>query len=268
MLLQDYNVEDHRATIQNSFPILCVDSASDVVIEHVIVEGNKATNAYLDGCRGGAIYLYHSTGVVIRNCVARNYNGDGISFQITDDVHLLNCESHGNTGYGIHPGAGSLRSKVKGCRIHDNGDTGLFLCWRVCDSRFEDNVIEKNGKFGISIGHKDTDNQFVDNEIRENGIAGVYFRKETLNNSGHRNSFFGNKILNNGSVEEGFGFYIEPMTSDLVISKNEIADTRSGSDRTQRFGIYKVAGVGQVTNEENEFCGQLEKNVVEAGQQR
>jgi len=268
MTLRDYNAEEQQAAIRNSFPILCAIETDGVVFEDLIVDGNKAENAYIDGCRGGAIYLYRSKNAVVRNCVARNYNGDGISFQITDNVQVLNSESHGHTGYGIHPGTGSPHATVKGCHIHDNGQVGLFLCWRVRDGRFEDNRIENNGKYGISIGHKDTDNLFVNNTIAHNGFSGVYFRKETLKNSGHRNHFTGNKVLNNGNAKEGYGFYIEPLAGDLVITGNQITDTRSGNERTQRFGIYKAAGAGSMKVEQNEMKGHIQKDVYEVSQKR
>ena len=268
MTLRDYNAEEQQAAVRNTFPILCAIETDGVVFEDLIVDGNKAENAYIDGCRGGAIYLYRSKNAVVRNCVARNYNGDGISFQITDNVQVLNSESHGHTGYGVHPGTGSPHATVKSCRIHDNGQVGLFLCWRVRDGHFEDNRIENNGKYGISIGHKDTDNVFVNNTVAGNGFSGVYFRKETFKNSGHRNSFSGNKILNNGSAQEGYGFYIEPLAGDLVISKNQITDTRSGKERTQRYGIYKAAGVGKVKVEGNEMQGHVEKDFFEVSQKR
>jgi len=268
MTLRDYNAEEQQAVVRNSFPILCAIETDGVIFEDLIVDGNKAENAYIDGCRGGAIYLYRSKNAVVRNCVARNYNGDGISFQITDNVQVLNSESHGHTGYGVHPGTGSPHAAVKGCRIHDNGQVGLFLCWRVRDGRFEDNRIENNGKYGISIGHKDTDNVFVNNTVASNGFSGVYFRKETFKNSGHRNSFSGNKILNNGSAKEGYGFYIEPLAGDLVISKNQITDTRPGKERTQRYGVYKAAGAGNVKVEDNRMEGHVEKDVFEVSQKQ
>ena len=205
---------------------------------------------------------------MIRNCVARNYNGDGISFQITDNVQVVNSESYGHSGYGIHPGTGSPRASVKGCRIHHNGEVGLFLCWRVRAGLFEDNVIENNGKYGISIGHKDTDNLFVNNRIIGNGFCGVYFRKENFKNSGHRNTFNGNKVVNNGAQKEGYGFYIEPEAGDLVITKNQIAETRTGSSRTQRYGVYKAAGVGSITIQDNQMGGHVEKDIFEISQMR
>ncbi len=268
MTLRDYDAEQQQARVQNSFPILCAIETDGVVFEDLIVDGNKAENAYIDGCRGGAIYLYRSKNAVVRNCIARNYNGDGISFQITDNIQVLNSESYGHSGYGIHPGTGSPRATVKGCRIHDNGQVGLFLCWRVRAGRFEDNVIENNGKYGVSIGHKDTDNLFANNTVSGNGFCGVYFRKETFKNSGHRNTFNGNKVLNNGSQKEGYGFYIEPFAGELVIAKNQIADTRSGSSRTQRYGVYRATGAGSVKIEDNQMGGHSAKDVFEVAEVR
>jgi len=236
--LRDYNLEEQRARIQNTFPILCVMNAENVVLEGITVDGNKDENAYIDGCRGGAIYIYNSRNVTVRNCVARNYNGDGISFQITDNIRVLDCESHGNTGLGIHPGTGSNRPVVKNCRTHHNGQIGLFLCWRVRHGEFTDNVIEENGQYGISIGHKDTDNLFVNNTVARNGIAGVHFRRETFKNSGHRNTFRGNTIIDNGNAREGYGFLIEPHATGIVIENNRIADTRTDKP-TQRHAIHK-----------------------------
>ncbi|HEY7306751.1 MAG TPA: right-handed parallel beta-helix repeat-containing protein [Bryobacteraceae bacterium] len=243
MTVRDYDRERQHARITNTFPILCAVDAANITLEDLIVDGNRAENRYIDGCRGGAIYMYRVRNVTVRNCTARNYNGDGISFQISDGVQVLNSESYGHAGYGVHPGTGSVNALVKDCRLHDNGDIGLFLCWRVRHGRFENNVIENNGHYGISIGHKDTDNEFLGNTIARNGFSGVYFRKETPQNSGSRNVFRSNKILDNGNAHEGYGIYVEPHATDLVIEENQIADTRS-ANRTQKVAIYKVPVAG------------------------
>lgn len=263
MTLRDYSSEEKHARVRNTFPILCAIQTEKVVFENLIVDGNKGENAYLDGCRGGAIYFYISRDAIVRNCVARNYNGDGISFQITDNIQVLNCESFGHTGYGVHPGTGSDRPTVKNCRLHDNGQVGLFLCWRVRHGQFSDNVIERNGQYGISIGHKDTDNLFQNNKVSGNGFCGVYFRKETLKNGGHRNTFHGNEVLDNGNAQRGYGFYVEPHAGDLVIAGNRIAETRTGAGITQRHGIYKVAGAGAIQMETNTMAGHKEKDYFE-----
>jgi hypothetical protein len=206
--------------------------------------------------------MYRVRNVTVRNCTARNYNGDGISFQISDNVQVLNSESYGHAGYGIHPGTGSARPLVKGCRMHNNGDVGLFLCWRVRHGRFEDNAMEDNGRYGISIGHKDTDNEFVNNTIARNGFSGVYFRRETFKNSGHRNAFRSNKVLDNGNEKQGYGFYISPQAEDLVIENNQIADTHAAK-ATQRIGIYKVNGAGAVRSVNNKMSGHTEADYRE-----
>jgi parallel beta-helix repeat protein len=252
--VRDYDQERLHAKVRNTFPILCVMNAEKVTLEDITVDGNRAENAYIDGCRGGAIYLYNVRDVTVRNCTARNYNGDGISFQITENVQILNSESYGHAGYGVHPGTGSLRPLVEGCRMHNNGDIGLFLCWRVRHGRFENNLIEDNGRYGISIGHKDTDNEFLHNTVARNGSCGVYFRKETLRNSGHRNVFRNNTVVDNGNPRDGYGFYISAAAGDLVIEKNKIADTR-GAGATQKIAIYKAPGAGSVLSRDNNSVG-------------
>ncbi len=257
--VRDYDLDHQHARIRNTYPILCAMNAANVTFEDITVDGNKAQNAYLDGCRGGAIYLYNVRNVTVKNCVARNYNGDGISFQISDNVHVLNSESFGQTGYGVHPGTGSANSVVEHCHLHNNGDIGLFLCWRVRHGQFRDNVIEDNGHYGISIGHKDTDNQFSNNTIARNGVSGVYYREETPLNSGHRNTFRNNQVLDNGNAKAGYGFYIAARVNDTVISGNRIADTR-GSKGTQRYAVYKAPGAGSVRLENNTIEGNAPGN--------
>jgi len=180
MTLRDYNYETGNARVEASFPILCAIDVENVTFEGITVDGNKDENPYfLDGCRGGGIYLHKAKNCTIRNCVVRNYNGDGISFQITDSITVTDCQSYGNTNYGIHPGTGSSHSVIRNCHFHHNDRIGFFLCWRVRRGFFAENLIENNGLYGISIGHKDTDNLFENNIIRNNGFCGAYFRPET-----------------------------------------------------------------------------------------
>lgn len=262
MTLRDYNHEKLHARVSNNFPVLAVIDGQNVVLEGLTVDGNKAENTYLDGCRGGAIYLYHVKDITVRNCVAHDYNGDGISFQITSNVNVLNSESYGHTGYGVHPGTGSERPTIQNCRIHNNDQVGLFLCWRVRHGRIAHNTMESNGQYGISIGHKDTDNEFEDNTVTHNGVTGVLFRDESFANSGHRNTFRANRILDNGDAKQGYGFLIYPHAGNIVIEGNQIAETRT-ANKTQRFGVYKLSGAGNVTMKNNDVKGH-EKDYVEA----
>src|SRR5581483_3144684 len=150
------------------FPVVSGYDLEGARIEDLVIDGNKEENVTLNGCRGGGIFLYRGFGTVIRGCVVRNFNGDGISFQQSNDVLVENCVSENNSGLGMHPGSGSQRPIVRGCLARNNGEDGLFLCWRVRHGLFEKNILENNGRYGISIGHKDTDNLVQDNEVRGN----------------------------------------------------------------------------------------------------
>ena len=256
--INDLNYIDGNARLSNSFPLLCAFGKRDIAFEGITVDGNKDENAtLLDGCRGGAFYLFDCRSCTLRDCVARNYNGDGISFQITDSISVLNCESYGHAGYGIHPGTGSSHTLVQNCRAHDNGRVGLFLCYRVRFGTFTGNLLENNGDYGISIGHKDSDNLFVDNTVRHNGFSGVYFRKDPVQVGGHRNVFRNNKIQDNGDSRRGYGVYVEATNQDEVFENNLIAETRSGGERTQQYGVYITRGENSVKLSENTVQGNL-----------
>ena len=258
MTVRDYSTEPNEAFVQNTFPILAACEVSGITFRGITVDGSKdQNNGLIDGCRGGAIYFYKVKNSLIENCVARNFHGDGISFQITDHVKVTSCEVYGNTGLGIHPGTGSPYAEVSNCKSHDNGDIGIFLCWRVRYGKFTGNEIYRNGNYGISIGHKDTDNLFTDNLIYENGVAGVIFRAETYKNSGHRCTLRDNVIRDNGNSKEGYGVLIEPHVEDIVLEHNKILEDRQGTDRTQRYGVYKQKDTGKLTLTDNQISGNL-----------
>ena len=216
-------------------------------IENLIIEGNKAANPLLNGCRGAGIYLYRGFGTEIRGCIVRNYHGDGISFQQSNDVTVADCTSEDNTDLGLHPGSGSQRPVVRNCLARRNGTDGLFLCWRVRHGVFENNQLEANGRFGISIGHKDSDNFLRGNHISRNGSSGICFRDETSGMSPHRNRLKENVIEDNGRESGTAGIRIRGEPSGLVFEDNLIRDTRSGSRQTQTIGILVESQVGAVS---------------------
>jgi hypothetical protein len=133
----------------------------------------------------------------------------------------------------------------------NNGEDGLFLCWRVRHGVFEQNVLEANGRYGISIGHKDTDNLFRHNQVRGNKEEGVYFREESLGMAGHRNRLENNVIEDNGLSGEVAGIRIRGEAKDVVLKSNVIRDTRPAEARHQVIGILIEEKVGPVTLEDN-----------------
>src|SRR5947208_9986979 len=243
----------NKAQAATVFPVVSGYNLEGARVENLVIEGDKDENVYLDGCRGAGIFLYRGFGTVIENCVVRNYHGDGLSFQQSNDVLVEGCVSEDNTGLGLHPGSGSQRPVVRQCIARRNGEDGLYLCWRVRHGLFEKNILEDNGRFGISIGHKDTDNLLEDNQVRFNHQDGVFFRNESEGMAGHRNRLEKNLIENNGVKDEAAGIRVRGETRGLVFKNNIIRDTRTPEERKQAVGIRIEEQAGEVVLEGNQI---------------
>ena len=233
------------------FPVISGYNIVNAQIEGITVEGNKESNPHLNGCRGSGLFLYRGFGTVIKDCTVKNYNGDGISFQQSNDVKVIGCTCETNAGLGLHPGSGSQRPVIRKCISRKNGEDGLFLCWRVRHGVFESNLLEGNKRFGISVGHKDSDNLLRNNTIRLNCKSGIFFRNETLGMGAHRNRLIGNVIENNSTSGQGAGIRIRGETNGLILKRNTIRDTREKDKKTQTIGILVEEHVGEVTIEDN-----------------
>jgi hypothetical protein len=255
-LMSDCMVQNN-ARAATVFPVLSGYNLQGAHVENLTIDGNRQANVHLNGCRGAGIFLYRAFGTVVEGCVVRNYNGDGISFQQSNDVTVVDCLSEDNASLGIHPGSGSQRPVVRGCTARRNGTDGLFLCWRVRHGVFEENVLEQNGQFGISIGHKDSDNLLRGNRVRRNAQNGVFFRNETLGMAAHRNRLEENVIEDNGAKGPGYprsgsaAIRIRGETNGLVFKGNVIRDTRPEGSQTQTVGFLIEERVGEVTLEGN-----------------
>lgn len=211
------------------FPVISGYQLEDARVEHLTIDGNRAENpTKVDGCRTAGIFLYRGDHVVISNCFVRNYHGDGISFQQSNDVKVESCVVESCGGFGLHPGSGSQRPSVTGCRAVGNDDDGFFFCWRVRGGVAEGNWLENNGGYGMSIGHKDSDNFVRRNTIVGNKRGGVYWRAEAEPMAAHRNTFEQNTVRDNA----GWGLFIDGVTQDTVIRNNTIEDSGAGRQKT------------------------------------
>jgi parallel beta-helix repeat protein len=233
------------------FPVISGYHLDGVRIESLTIDGDKAANVHLNGCRGGGIFLYRCPGAILTNCIVRRYNGDGISFQQCNDVQVVGCVAEDNASLGFHPGSGSQRPLVRDNLARRNGEDGLFLCWRVKHGVFENNTLQGNGRFGISIGHKDTDNLIRGNKVLANHEDGICFRNESEGMAGHRNRIENNLIENNGAKNPVAGIRVRGETRDLIFTGNTIRDTRTGSERRQTTGITLEESVGAVRSDGN-----------------
>ena len=232
-ILRDYN-SDAGGIVSNTCSIIEGIGISNVTIANLVINGNGDSNDLMDGCRAGGIFLHKATNCLVENVSVENFSGDGISWQITDDITVRNCIVAGCKNFGLHPGTGSGNTVIEGCTVHHNGTDGIFICWRVQYGLFKNNKIYKNGRCGISIGHKDTNNYFSENEIFENGYCGIYVRKEAESNGAHYNTYEKNIISDNGNNEEGFGFLVDSQVRGTVIKENVICDNGTA---IQKIGI-------------------------------
>lgn len=218
-----------EASAATLFPILSGEGVADVEIENLVLDGNKERNANLDGNYAGCIWLQDCSRVVIRGVTARNYNGDGLSWQVCHEVVVEHCVSAGHTGLGFHPGSGSQRTVIRHCRA-ENNDIGLFFCWGVKYGLAEQNQLVGN-RVGISIGHRDTGNLVAGNQVVNSRETGILFRPERdASFAGNHNLILSNRVENSGG-ENGVAIDVQGPTQDVVLRQNELIETRQPGRR-------------------------------------
>jgi hypothetical protein len=257
-LVRDY-IAGEGSMFSNACSIISAVGTDKVRIADLVVDGNKSTNDYMNGCRGGAVYVHKSTNTLIENIQVRDFNGDGISWQLTENVIVRNCEISGCTNSGLHPGTGSPKTLIENNNSHHNGSEGLFICWRVHHGVVRNNRFHHNRRFGICTGHKDTDMLFEKNHIYENGSDGINFRAEKTANAPHRNTFIGNTIENNGTEKGGYGFLFNSPSEEIVIKDNIIRDTGAGS---QKAAVYITRNGLPVKLEQNRISGHKNGEII------
>lgn len=243
---------DHDAQIATLFPILTGEHICDVEIRNLVLDGDRSNNEHLDGNYAGCIFLQNCERVQIDGVETRNYNGDGVSWQICHDVTVTNCRSLNNADLGLHPGSGSQRPIIRNNYLEGNR-LGLFFCWGVKHGVAENNRILNSRDYGVSIGHRDTDNVIRLNAIEGSGKVGVLFRNEP--NEGrcpHRNLVEGNRIVNSGHDGQGIGIDIQGETRSIEIQRNQIIEMRGSSGY---IGVRIGADTADIVLEENEFSG-------------
>lgn len=240
----------NNATCSSLFPILTGEFIENIRIENMVLDGNRNKNDELDGNYAGCIFLQDCSHVVINGVTARNYHGDGISWQICHDVTVENCVSENNKGLGLHPGSGSQRPIIRN-NVLRNNDIGIFFCWGVKYGLAEKNTIEGN-RVGVSIGHRDTDNVVTENTIQGSKLNGVLFRPERGPSfAGHRNRIENNRFVDN-SPENGNVIDIQGGTESIIIRNNQFQETRQGRER---HAIKQGADTKNILLENNQIKG-------------
>ena len=232
-LIRDYR-SDLNGIISNASSVIEVIEVENASVSNLVIDGNRSENFFADGCNSAGILIFRSRRIMVDNVRVREFNGEGISWQITEHVTVKNCEVSGSGNTGLHPGTGSPFSVIENNDVHHNDRDGLFICWRVYQSSVTGNRFHHNGRYGICTGHKDVDVIFENNHIYNNNSDGVNLRSERESNAPHRNTFTRNIIENNGTDGGGFGFSINSPAKDLVLKENVFKN----SSKTQKAAVY------------------------------
>jgi parallel beta-helix repeat protein len=223
---------DHDAAAASVFPLITAEKVDDGEVKDLILEGNREHNEYIHGNFSGAVFLVECNRWRFTDVVARNYNGDGFSYQICDDVVFQDCQALHNTNYGFHPGSGAQRTVIRHCTAANNG-LGIYACWEISDAVIEDCTLSENMDYGLSLGYRDTDNTIRRCTIRRNGKAGIFFRNEgTSLRCSARDQVIGCTIADNGQGDSGVGIDIEGLTHDVTIADCRLINTARGEQVT------------------------------------
>jgi hypothetical protein len=257
-LLRDYHA-DKKGTLSNSCSVISAVDANNVRIANLTVDGSRECNDMIDGCRAGGIYLHKVHNAIVENVTVKNFNCDGISWQITEYVTVRNCEVYGCANSGLHPGTGSPFTLVEGNNSYNNDGYGLFVCWRVKNGIVRNNNFHNNGINGICTGHKDIDMLYAGNHIYENGSDGIQLRGELALNAPHRSIFKNNLIENNGMKEKGYGISVNCKAEGVVLEDNIIRNTGSGK---QAAAIQLTLNSLPVEMKNNKISGHTDGEVV------
>ena len=213
---------EKNASAATIFPIITAENVDDVVVEDIVLEGNRDKNEHINGNFAGAVFIQHCNRWLFKNVIATNYNGDGFSFQACDDIEFRDCKAIDNSDLGFHPGSGSQRPVFRSCAARGNGQ-GIFFCWGVCGGTVENCILSENTRYGVSIGHRDTDNVIRRCRIERNGEVGILFRGEGSEfRSGHRNQIEDCIVRDNGTQQSGIGIDIQGKTQDISVRNTRL----------------------------------------------
>jgi hypothetical protein len=248
---KDFWMEE-GAKVQTLFSILYARNADGVSVEDLVLDGNRAENERLNDNYGAACYTLYCNRWMFRNVTARDFNGDGFSFQVSDDFHFENCRSLDNADLGFHPGSGSQRPVFKNCVAKGNSE-GLYWCWGACDGLAENCTLSENSRYGTNFGHRDTDNTLLNCVIERNGKSGVNFRVEPgENRQGDRNRIEGCLIRDNGGELGECGVDIQGRTRDVSIVNCRFENSKDGK---QKVAIRISPEAEGIALKDNRFIG-------------
>jgi len=244
----DY-IEDQEPRLVTAYPLIFGHGIKQAAVRNICLEGNLEENPdSIGGCRGGALYFAKSRNIKIEDIVERNYRGDGLSFQMCQNVMVRNSSFSENTGCGLHPGAGSTGATFENCRADGNGACGFFFCVRANHMTVRACSFQGNVVAGISIGKRDCHNLIEDCCIKDNQGPAIIFRYTLGPVEAHSCVIRACKLENN-AIQKGEGqIEICEDAHTLIFENNQI---KTGTRKTP--GVFSKNGVSELYFEGNEF---------------
>ena len=233
---------ENGATASRLHSLVHAMDQQHMAIRDLVLDGTRDRNDNLNGNYGAGIFMQSCRDVEVTDVTVRNYNGDGMSWQIVHDMRVTRCRSINNANLGLHPGSGSQRpimthNEIDGCSL------GIFFCWGVKHGLAEHNRVRNIVTHGVSIGHRDTDNIVRHNDIARCDQNGIYLRPEsTPCKNAHRNLLEANTIR-----ECPIGINLLAPVDDTRIVRNDVADCDTA--------LHIAQGVGNVYLDGNSLVG-------------
>lgn len=237
-------------SVSSRFPMVTAEEETDFVVENLALDGNRANNANINGNYAGALWFQDCSNITLTGLNVREYNGDGISFQICHDVVVENCDLVNNADLGVHPGSGSQRPRIANNRISDS-TYGIFFCWGVKYGLAEANTISRCN-YGVSIGHHDDENLIINNDITASPVNGLCFRPERGEGFTAKGNRFENNRITDSGGDAGIAVDVQGVTANNSLVRNTIRETRGPA---RRIGIQLGPESGAMDLVENNIEG-------------
>jgi hypothetical protein len=236
----DYRADDHPC-LTTAYPLILAHNVHDIAVRELTLEGNSADNEESMGaCRGAAVYFYQSRSIEVSGVRERDYDGEGLGFQMCRDVVIRQSTFSHNTGNGLHPGAGSTNVMFDDCDGHGNGNCGFFFCVRanhitVTGSRFTDNGM------GISIGTRDCHNLIEDCVVDGNAGAGILARPSPRPVEVHSCHVRRCMIASNAGTRGQGQVEIVTQAHDLIFEDNTVRGREGAGQDKPGFFVESTA---------------------------
>jgi hypothetical protein len=233
---------DQEPVLTTAFPLVFGHGIGNAAVRDLALVGSREANrdTRMDGCRGGAIYFAQSHDIEITGVAEREYNGEGLSFQMCRAVSIRQCRFDANTGNGMHPGAGSTGACFADCGGDGNAMAGFFFCVRATRISVRRCAFSNNAGPGLSIGTRDCYNRIEDCTIRANGGPGILCRKGPRPIEVHSCRIEANRFVGNARTAGAAEIEVQDAAHDLVIVRN----TLCGDPALPRLAVLAE---GQVT---------------------